>query len=39
MDIAENGVFGNYAEVRATPFWDILIFLYRKKFEKLHSKR
>lgn len=39
MDIAENGAFGNYAEVRATPFWDILIFLYRKKFEKLHSKR
>lgn len=25
MDIAENGAFGNYAEVRATPFWDILI--------------
>lgn len=38
MDIAENGAFGNYAEVRATPFWDILIFLYRKKFEKLHTK-
>lgn len=39
MDIAETGTFGNLKQVKETPFWDILLFLYKKKFEKLHSKK
>ncbi len=37
MDIAETGTFGTYREVRDTPLWEILIYLYRKKFERKYS--
>lgn len=39
MDIAEGGTFGTYREVRGTPLWDILIFLYKKKFDKIHNQK
>lgn len=38
MDIAENGAFGNYAEVRATPFWDILISFTERSLKNYISK-
>lgn len=38
MEIAETGTFGTYKQVLETSMWDILLFLYRKKFERLHSK-
>lgn len=39
LDIAEAGTFGTYREVLDTPLWDILLYLYRKKFDHKHSKR
>lgn len=38
LEIAETGTFGNYRQVLDTPLWDILLFLYRKKFEHLYAK-
>lgn len=37
MDIAETGVFGTYQQVVNTQLWDVLLFLYRKKFDYLHN--
>lgn len=39
MDVAESGVFGTYQQVRETSMWDVLLFLYRKKFQSDHEKR
>ncbi len=39
MDVAESGVFGNYQDVLGRPFWDVLIYLYKKKFEHLHRRK
>lgn len=39
MDIAETGTFGSYQEVKQTPFWDILLYLYKKKFDRMHQKK
>lgn len=38
MEIAEAGAFGIYREVLDTPLWDILIYLYRKRFAHIHNK-
>lgn len=37
LDIAETGVFGTYSQVLETPLWNVLLYLYRKKFDYLHN--
>lgn len=39
MELAENGAFGTYYQVMEAKFWDVMLFLYRKKYEKLHEKK
>ena len=39
MEVASSGVFGTLKEVNATPLWDVLLYLYRAKFDLLHEKR
>ena len=39
FEVAASGVFGNKKEVDDTPFWDVLLYLYKCKFEYLHQKR
>lgn len=38
FEIATSGVFGNVAEVEASPFWSVLMYLYKCKFEYIHDK-
>lgn len=39
MEVASSGVFGPLKEVHSTPLWDVLLYLYRAKFDLLHEKR
>ena len=39
FEVAASGVFGNKKEVDDTPFWDVLLYLYKCKFEYLHQKQ
>ena len=39
MEVASSGVFGTLKEVNSTPLWDVLLYLYRAKFDLLHEKR
>lgn len=39
MEVASSGVFGTLKEVNETPLWDVLLYLYRGKFDLLHEKR
>ena len=39
MEVASSGVFGTLKEVNETPVWDVLLYLYRAKFDLLHEKR
>lgn len=39
MEVASGGVFGTLKEVNGTPLWDVLLYLYRAKFDLLHEKR
>ncbi|MDE6235342.1 MAG: hypothetical protein K2M56_06295 [Muribaculaceae bacterium] len=39
FEVAQAGLFGRLPEVEQTDFWQILIYLYRCKFEYLESKR
>ena len=39
FEVASSGVFGGVKEVEKTDFWMVLLYLYRCKFEYLHSKR
>lgn len=39
MEVASGGVFGTLKEVNGTPLWDVLLYLYRAKFDLLHKKR
>ena len=39
FEVAASGVFGNKKEVDDTPLWDVLLYLYKCKFEYLHQKR
>ena len=39
MEVASGGVFGPLKEVHATPLWDVLLYLYRAKFDLLHEKK
>lgn len=37
FEVASSGVFGNVKDVNATPFWDVLLYLYKCRFEYLHN--
>ncbi len=37
MEIAKDGPFGNLKQVNDTDFWDVMIYLYKCKFEYLHN--
>ncbi len=39
MEVASSGVFGPLKDVHSTPLWDVLLYLYRAKFDLLHEKR
>lgn len=39
MEVASSGVFGPLKEVQEAPLWDVLVYLYRAKFDLLHEKR
>ena len=39
FEVASSGVFGNVAEVERAPFWSVLMYLYKCKFEYMHEKR
>ncbi len=37
FEVAKEGPFGKLREVEATDFWEVLLYLYRCKFEYIHS--
>ena len=39
FEIASSGVFGNVKQINETPFWDVLSYLYKCRFESLHIKK
>lgn len=39
FEVATAGLFGNVRDVERTDMWEVLIYLYRCKFEYLHEKR
>ena len=39
FEVAAAGLFGKVAEVEQTPFWDVLLYLYKCKFEYLNESR
>ena len=39
FEVASSGVFGGVKDVEKTDFWMVLLYLYRCKFEYLHSKK
>ncbi|MDE5643272.1 MAG: hypothetical protein K2I56_07235 [Muribaculaceae bacterium] len=39
FEIAKANVFGNVREVEAAGFWEVLLYLYKCKFEYLHEKK
>lgn len=38
-DVAASGVFGNFTQVNDTPFWDVMLYLYKCRFEMLHNNK
>lgn len=38
FEIASSGVFGNVKQINETPFWDVLFYLYKCRFESIHNK-
>ena len=38
-EVATDGAFGTVPEVRATSMWDVLLYLYKCKFEEIHRKK
>lgn len=36
--VAESGVFGDYAKVNDTEFWDVLLYLYKCRFSEINKK-
>ena len=38
FEVASAGLFGTVKEVEATDFWEVLLYLYKCKFEYLHDK-
>lgn len=39
FEIASSGVFGNVKQINETPFWDVLLYLYKCRFESIHNKK
>ena len=39
FEVAASGVFGAMDSVNNTPFWDVLLYLYKCKYEHIHSKK
>lgn len=39
FEIASSGVFGNVKQINETSFWDVLLYLYKCRFESLHTKK
>ena len=39
MEVAKEGIFGDYQSVRGFSMWDVLIYLYRCKFDYLYNKK
>lgn len=39
MEVAKDGPFGPLNQVNESDFWDVLIYIYKVKFEYLHSKK
>lgn len=39
FEIASSGVFGNVQQINETSFWDVLLYLYKCRFESLHNKK
>lgn len=39
MEVAKDGPFGKKADVDGSPFWDVMLYLYKCKFEYLHQKK
>jgi hypothetical protein len=38
FEVASSGVFGAMDSLNVTPFWDVLLYLYKCKYEYLHNK-
>lgn len=38
FEVASSGVFGNVKQINETPFWDVLLYLYKCRFEYIHNK-
>ena len=38
FEVAASGIFGNMRELENAPLWDVLLYLYKCKFEYLHEK-
>lgn len=38
FEVASSGVFGNVKQINETPFWDVLLYLYKCRFEFIHNK-
>ena len=39
FEVASTGIFGNIKELDSQPFWTVLMYLYKCKFEYLNEKR
>lgn len=39
FEIAEQGLFGTYNDLMRQPLFDVLLYLYKRRFEQLHKKR
>lgn len=39
FEIAEQGLFGTYNDLMRQPLYDVLLYLYKRRFEQLHKKR
>lgn len=37
FEVAASGVFGDVRHVEATPMWDVLLYLYKTKFDYIHD--
>ena len=37
--VAASGVFGDFRQVNDTPFWDVMLYIYKCRFEMLHNNK
>lgn len=38
FEVASSGVFGNVRQINRTHFWDVLLYLYKCRFDSIHLK-